>query len=59
MVKGELVTDLTVACLLSIHLLKLQEANEAELPSPMLIVFADLCSGQKYCCVMLSLPSQL
>lgn len=43
MVKGELVTDLTVACLLSIHLFKLQETNEAELPSSMLIVYADLC----------------
>lgn len=47
MVKDELVTDLTVACLLRInlfiHLFKLQEASEAELPSSMLIVHADLC----------------
>lgn len=43
MVKEELVTDLTVACPLSIHLVKLQEANEAELPSSTVIVFADLC----------------
>lgn len=43
MAKDELVTDLTVACLLRIHLFKLQEASEAELPSSMLIVFADLC----------------
>lgn len=43
MVNDELVIDLTVACLLRIYLFKLQEASEAELPSSMLILFADLC----------------
>lgn len=59
MVNDELVTDLTVACPSRIYLFKLQETSEAELPSSMLIVFSDLCLGQRYCCEMLSLPSQL
>lgn len=43
MVKGELITDSTVTCLLSIHLFKLQETNEAELSFSVLIVNVVLC----------------
>lgn len=43
MVKGEQITDSTVVCLLSIHLFKMQETNEAELSFSVLIVYFVLC----------------